>query len=128
MVMQFVTRLVALVALGAYLMAPGAALAKKKIKRLPGRSTSITLFKGDQRLLAVNRESNSLSVVEVKKKGADVGRLIAEVGVGHEPRCVALGPKEREAYVTNAASGTVSVVSLFGDTANSVVAEIPLGA
>src|SRR5262249_52977227 len=55
-------------------------------------------------------------------------RLIAEVGVGHEPRCVALGPKEREAYVTNAASGTVSVVSLFGDTANSVVAEIQVGA
>ncbi len=126
--MQFVTRLGALVALGAVLASAGTALAAPKKKRLPVRSTSILVFKNDQRLLAVNRDSNSLAVVEVRRKGADVARLIAEIGVGHEPRCVALGPKEREAYVANAASGTVSVVSLFGDTANSVVAEIPVGA
>jgi len=126
--MQFITRLVAFLAAGAYLAGAGPALAAKKKKGLPVRSTSILVFKNDNRVLSVNRESDTLSVVEVRRKGKDVARLIAEVGVGHEPRCVALGPKEREAYVTNAASGTVSVVSLFGETANSVVAEIPIGA
>jgi YVTN family beta-propeller protein len=125
--MKFAVRLVALAAAGACLAAPVSALAAKK-KRLPVRSTSILVFKNDQRLLAVNRESDTLAVVEVRRKGADVARLIGEIGVGDEPRCVALGPKEREAYVANAASGTVSVVSLFGDTNNSVVAEIPVGA
>src|SRR4030095_4377352 len=126
--MQFITRLVAFIAAGAYLAGAAPALAAKKKKGLPVRSTSILVFKNDNRVLAVNRESDTLSVVEVRRKGKDVARLIAEVGVGHEPRCVALGPKEREAYVTNAARGTVSVVSLFGETANSVVAEIPIGA
>ncbi len=124
--MKPAVRLAALVVAGACLVAPVSALAAKK-KRLPVRSTSILVFKNDQRLLAVNRETDTLAVVEVRRKGADVARLLGEIAVGDEPRCVALGPKEREAYVGNAASGTVSVVSLFGDTNNSVVAEIPVG-
>ena len=54
------------------------------------------------------------------------GRL-AEVAVGREPHCVAVGRKEKEAFVTNAVSGTVSVVALVGKRANSVIAQIPVG-
>jgi hypothetical protein len=90
------TRLVAALLVGACLLAPGHALAKKKRKRLPGRSSNITVFKNDTRLLVVNRESDTLAMLGVRNKGADIQQLIVEVGVGHEPRCVALGPKERE--------------------------------
>ncbi len=117
--------LAALVA-GALLTLPAAAHATKKPK-LPTRSTTIALYRNDTRLLVVNRETDSLSVLVVRRKGADVTQKLAEVTVGHEPRCVALGPKEREAYVVNAASGTVSVVALAGENANQVVAEFPVG-
>ncbi|HEV7735297.1 MAG TPA: beta-propeller fold lactonase family protein [Candidatus Binatia bacterium] len=105
---------------------PSVATAQKKPK-LATRSTDIVLFKNDTRLLVANREANSLSVLAVRKKSADLGTKIAEVTVGLEPRCVALGAKEKEAFVANAASGTVSVVALLGDRANEVIAEIPVG-
>lgn len=95
--------------------------------KLPTRSTTITLYRNDNRVLVANREANSLSVLVVRRRGADVAEKLAEVTVGHEPRCVALGPKEREAYVVNAASGTVSVVALIGERANEVIAEFPVG-
>jgi DNA-binding beta-propeller fold protein YncE len=88
-----------LLAMGVSLLAPTGALAAKK-RRLEGRSTTIALFRNDNRLVAVNRESNTLGVLLVRKQGADTGRLLAEIGVGDEPRCVALGPNDREAYVT----------------------------
>ena len=37
---------------------------------------------------------------------------IAEIGVGEDPRCVAIHPNDHVAYVTNGISGTVSVVDL----------------
>jgi YVTN family beta-propeller protein len=40
---------------------------------------------------------------------------------------VAVGAKEREAYVANAATGTVSVVALTGENTNEVIAEFPVG-
>ena len=45
-------------------------------------------------------------------QGNDVGNKIAEIGVGEEPRCVAIHPNDQVAYVTNGISGTVSVVNL----------------
>jgi YVTN family beta-propeller protein len=51
---------------------------------------------------------------------------LAEIAVGHEPHCVAVHPTWREAYVTNAVSGTVSVVA-FEDDVIQVVDEIPVG-
>ena len=49
---------------------------------------------------------------------------LAEIGVGEEPRCVAIHPNDRVAYVTNGISGTVSVVDLVQ---GRVVATIKVG-
>jgi YVTN family beta-propeller protein len=79
----------------------------------PSRSTTIALTSDEQRLVVVNREANSVSLVRVKDNaGNDVAEKIAEIGVGEEPRCVAVSPDDRFAYVTNGISGTVSVVNL----------------
>jgi YVTN family beta-propeller protein len=90
----------------------------------PSRSTTIALTANEQRLVVVNREANSVSVIQVRtepqkphgkgtsKNSLDVATKLAEIPVGLEPRCVAVHPNDREAYVTNGISGTVSVVSL----------------
>jgi YVTN family beta-propeller protein len=89
------------------------------------RSTTIALTSDEGRLVVVNREANSISIIRVKNaQGNDVGNKIAEIGVGEEPRCVAIHPNDLEAYVTNGISGTVSVVSL---AARRVVETIPVG-
>jgi YVTN family beta-propeller protein len=91
----------------------------------PGRSTTIALTSNEQHVVAVNREANSVSIIQVKdSNGNDVGVKVAEIGVGEEPRCVAIHPSDRAAYVTNAVSGTVSVVDL---ALRSVVKEIKVG-
>jgi YVTN family beta-propeller protein len=103
---------------------PWAALAQR---RPPTHNTSIALFRNDTRLLVVNRDANSVTILGVRKGKKDIASKIAETAVGFEPRCVALGVKEKEAFVANAASGTVSVIALTGSQANQVVAEIKVG-
>ena len=80
----------------------------------PSHSTTIALTSDEQRLVVVNREANSVSLIRVKKQPAGTmsANKIAEIGVGEEPRCVAVSPDDRFAYVTNGISGTVSVVNL----------------
>ena len=79
----------------------------------PSRSTTIALTSNERRLVVVNREANSVSIIRVKNNlGNDVASKIAEIGVGEEPRCVAVSPNDRFAYVTNGISGTVSIVNL----------------
>src|SRR5215831_16861509 len=79
----------------------------------PSRSTTIALTSDETRLVAVNREANSLSIIRVKDaSGNDVAEKLFEIAVGQEPRCVAVHPTDRAAYVTNGISGTVSVVDL----------------
>jgi YVTN family beta-propeller protein len=94
----------------------------------PSHSTTIALTSNDRRLVVVNREANSVSVIEVRRRQlntfVDVANKLAEIAVGLEPRCVVVNPRLREAYVTNGVSGTVSVVSL---EQLRVVAEIPVG-
>ncbi|MBV8337420.1 MAG: beta-propeller fold lactonase family protein [Alphaproteobacteria bacterium] len=91
----------------------------------PGRSTSIALTSDETRVVVVNRLANSVSIIQVKDKdGKDVSDKIAEIPVGEEPRCVAVHPSNRAAYVTNAISGTVSVVDLNRHTQ---VAELSVG-
>jgi YVTN family beta-propeller protein len=91
----------------------------------PSRSTTLTITPDNQWLLAVNRETNSLSIIGVRDaQGQDTAFKLAEVPVGIEPRCVALHPNVHEAYVTNGVSGTVSVVDL---ASLRVAAEIPVG-
>jgi YVTN family beta-propeller protein len=94
---------------------------------MPSRSTTIALTSDDRRVVAVNRETQSLSVIEVRDQhGLDTAQLLAQVSVGHEPRFVALSPDDQEAYVTHALDGTVAVVSLLGSDAFRVVAQIPV--
>src|SRR5262245_19515613 len=79
----------------------------------PTRSTTIALTSDETRLVVVNREANSVSIIRVKDdNGNDVAQKLTEIGVGEEPRCVAIHPTDRAAYVTNGISGTVSVVDL----------------
>lgn len=94
----------------------------------PSHSTTIALTSDDRHVVAVNLETNSVSVVEVRTAaGVDAADVLAEIAVGQEPRCIALSPDDLEAYVTNTASGTVSVIALKGADAFTVVAEIPVG-
>src|SRR5262245_5761569 len=91
----------------------------------PTRSTTIALTSDETRLVVVNREANSLSIIQVKDaSGNDVAVKLDEITVGLEPRCVAVHPTDRAAYVTNGISGTVSVVDLV---LGKVAMEIPVG-
>jgi YVTN family beta-propeller protein len=104
-----------LVGLGA---APGAVqnggVQAKERADPPTHSTTIALTPEETRLVVVNREANTLSIIQVKdENGNDVANKLAEIGVGQEPRCVAVHPTGRAAYVTNGISGTVSVVDLM---------------
>src|SRR6516165_6585042 len=115
---------------GATLAVTTAALATalmmaKTADAAPGRSTTIALTSDETRLVVVNREANSVSIIRVKNaNGKDVSNKIAEIPVGEEPRCVAIHPSDRAAYVTNAISGTISVVNL---NQRRVVAELEVG-
>jgi hypothetical protein len=100
--------LVAQVALGVAAQQSAASVAAA-----PTHSTTIALTSDEQRVIVVNREANSISIIRVRNnQGNDVANKIAEIGVGEEPRCVAVDPNDRFAYVTNAISGTVCVVNL----------------
>src|SRR5215510_7366668 len=91
----------------------------------PTRSTTIALTSDETRVVVVNREANSVSVIRVKNaNGNDISKKLAEIPVGEEPRCVAVSPNDRFAFVTNAIGATVSVVSLVQ---NRVVKEIKVG-
>jgi YVTN family beta-propeller protein len=91
------------------------------------RSTTIALTSDDRRRVVVNRENHSVSIIRVRDlSGLDTSVKLAEVAVGKDPRCVAIRPDNREAFATNAASGTVSVIALAGPHRYSVVAEIPV--
>jgi YVTN family beta-propeller protein len=90
----------------------GAALHTNEAIAAPTHSTTIALAFNDAGLVVVNREANSVSIFLVKVGDNDVAIKLAEIGVGQEPRCVAVHPTNLAAYVTNGATGTVSVVDL----------------
>jgi YVTN family beta-propeller protein len=91
----------------------------------PSHSTTIALTSDDSRLVVLNREANSVSIIRVRNaNGKDVANKLAEIGVGLEPRCVALSPDDKFAYVSNGIGGTVSVVDL---QRRRVVKTIPVG-
>jgi YVTN family beta-propeller protein len=94
----------------------------------PSRSRTITLTSDNRRVVVVNRDSNSVSIIQVRNTpGADSFAKLAEVEVEREPRYVALHPDDSVAYVTNTVSGSVSVIALTGPQAFTVVDRIPLG-
>ena len=122
-VMVLVAVLVGLVGIGV--------AAQKKVARASKtvatnhHSTTIALTSDETRVVVVNREANSVSIIQVKDaNGNDVAQKLTEIGVGEEPRCVAVHPTDRAAYVTNGISGTVSVVDLV---LGRVAATIPVG-
>src|SRR5262245_43281453 len=127
-VMVLVVVLVGLVGIGAVTHKNNK---KKSAQSLNGadppstRSTTIALTSDETRLVVVNREANSISIIQVKDaNGNDVANKLAEIAVGQEPRCVAIHPTDKAAYVTNGISGTVSVVDLV---LNREVTQIPVG-
>ncbi len=83
------------------------------IAKASSRSSSIALTADNRKLVVVNRQNDSVSVIEVRDaKGHDTQTLLAEISVGKEPRYVALSPDDGIAYVTNTVDGTVSVIDL----------------
>src|SRR5437870_2319530 len=107
-VMVLVVVLVGLVGIGA----AAQKAAPPTTAATPSHSTTIALTSDEQRLVVVNREANSVSIIRVKDmQGNDIATKIAEIGVGEEPRCVAIHPNDQVAYVTNGISATVSVVN-----------------
>lgn len=92
----------------------------------PSRSTNIALDEKGKILINANLETHSVSIFEVSDSESQPLEKITEIPVGREPYCVAIHPDEKEAYVTNSASGTVSVLSL-GRKGYRVIRTIPVG-
>ncbi len=95
---------------------PGNSMERKfeKPPPMPTRSTTIALTSDDRRLVVVNRQADSVSILEVRDEhGNDVENLIAEIAVGRDPRFVAISPDDKKALVTNGRDGTVSVIDLM---------------
>ena len=111
--MVLVAILVGLMGLGAAAQKNASRASKASIAATPSHSTTIALTSDETRVVVVNREANSVSIIQVKDaNGNDVATKLAEIGVGEEPRCVAIHPNDQVAYVTNAITGTVSIVNL----------------
>ena len=109
--------------LGAAIWAGGGlAAAGKKPEPVETRSSPIAITHSDDFVWSVNPDNDSVSVFRV---AADQNTKVAEITVGNEPWCVALTPDDEKAYVTNMASGTVSVISVFS---KAVVGVIKVGA
>ncbi len=104
------------------LLSIGLTMMPLEVAAKPTRSTNIALTANEAVLVAVNTEANSVSIFNVS--GTTLTKR-SEVPVGRNPRCVAIHSTRNEAFVTNAESGTVSVISLATD---KVVATIQVGA
>lgn len=104
---------------------------------VPSRSSTLALFDQDRRLVVVNQDRNSVSLFQLKDAtGKDVNIKLTEIKVGDEPRCIAIHPGNKTAFVTNAlsdkyggkrnGSGTVSIINL-DDAKSDVEAVIEVG-
>ena len=85
----------------------------KEAESLATRSSPIAITHDDEFVWSVNPDNDSVSVFRV---ASDANTKVAEIAVGKEPWCVAITPDDEKAYVTNMASGTVSVISTFSKT------------
>src|SRR5262245_16593402 len=74
----------------------------------PTYSSPIALTSDDRFVWVVNRDNNSVSVLEV---GNDLNQKVREIPVGVEPRAIAITPNNQKVYVTNMVSGTVRVIN-----------------
>jgi YVTN family beta-propeller protein len=86
------------------------------------KSSPIAVSPDGTRVVAVNTDTDTMSVFEVGQNG-QLSKL-KEVAVGNEPRSVALLSNKPWAYVANTVSGTVQVISLLD---YSTVATVTVG-
>jgi YVTN family beta-propeller protein len=82
-------------------------------------SSAIAITADGTRLIAINPDSNSVSLVDTAAL-----KLLAEIPVGVDPRTVVVDDAGLTAYVANRGSGTVSVIDLQNQR---VTAEIAVG-
>jgi len=94
---------------------------ERKHTGLATRSSPIAITPDDAYVWSVNPDNDSVSVFAVAN---DEHTKVSEIAVGKEPWCVAITPDGEQAYVTNMASGTVSVISTY---AKHVIATIKVG-
>ena len=123
------TAVIAALALSLFPVPLLAANKNKNKNRNPARSTNIALTNRGDKLVAINLESDSISIFRVRTRPRDSEiQLIAEIPVGKEPHSVAFAPNDAVAFVTNTVSCTVSVIALNGKRQNTVIDEIAVGA
>lgn len=104
---------------GALVCSFAAALALAAPARAATNTTTIDLF--GKSLFVLNRDAGSVTVFKIGKDDGLEKRV--EIPVGNDPSCIAVR-RASEAFVTNAADGTVAVVSAKGQVTKS----IPVGA
>jgi len=75
----------------------------------PTHSSPIVLDRAGEFVWAVNPDNDTVSVVDVR---GDANSKVAEINVGDEPQSVAISVDNTKAYVANAVSGTISVISV----------------
>src|SRR5262245_58709860 len=88
----------------------------------PRGSSTIVLTADDKRLLVVNPDADTLSIFDVVQQQPVMSR---ELGVGSDPRSVAVTFAGDKAYVANAGSNSVSVIKL--GTPPQVIGTIAVG-
>ena len=86
------------------------------------KSGPIAVTLDGRRVIAVNTDTNSVTIFDAQTDGTL--QKFKELGVGLEPRSVAVLPDGSKAYVANAVSGTVSAINLVSC---QTVATIPVG-
>ncbi|HEX6810304.1 MAG TPA: hypothetical protein VF384_01660 [Planctomycetota bacterium] len=79
----------------------------------PRGSSTIVRTADDRKLLVVNPDADTLSIFELVQQQPVKD---CEIAVGADPRSVAVTASGTKAYVANAASGTVSVITLGNDS------------
>jgi DNA-binding beta-propeller fold protein YncE len=103
----------ALLAVNRTLISQEQAQANFSLNFVQSRSASLALTSDDRKLLVVNRQKGTASVIEVRNAaGADTQTLLGEVSVGREPRFVAVAPDNSRAYVSSSINGTLTAIDL----------------
>src|SRR5262245_38505189 len=96
-------------------VALGVSIPTEPLFALPTYSSPIALTNDDQFVWVVNPNVEFVNPpvndsVTVHRVLNDQFQKVAEISVGDDPQCVAIRPDNKKAYVTNSASGTVSVI------------------
>jgi YVTN family beta-propeller protein len=93
--------------------------ARADAPNLATKSNSIAITSEGGRLVVVNPDSNSVSVINLADNA-----VATEIPVGVDPRAVAVDETRQQIYVANQGSDSLSVIDLND---NSVISEIEVG-